>query len=469
MELSAALSIYTPANRRRLLVVAAAMVVLVAAIDWWTKPYISLGFLYLFPIMIAGGFLSRPQIVSLAVLCAFLQEEFSNLPAGDAWPRLILSSAGFVGTGLFIYELLRNRRIALSHLNEFETQVQARREAEEQLQVLVESSPAAIVTLDADGTILLANEAAQEMLASGGPALPGQNTRAYIPALFSAVQSRVWKNFRTTLQCKGHRSNGEVFLAGVWFSTYSSNSGNRLAAIFVDLSEDLRSREDLNLDYLLTNTRILMSAVSHEIRNLCGAAMVVHKNLTKVAELRGNADFEAMGTLIQGLEQISAMELRGTSEQRRSAIELTSVLDELRVLIETVGQEQQIAMQWEETGKLPLVWADRYGLMQVFLNLAKNSIRAMEGVATRRLTIGTAVQNGSVIVRFEDTGTGIADPQSLFRPFQKDAKATGLGLYVSRALLKSFGGDLVYEHRDRGCCFNVVLEAVSDADECANV
>jgi PAS domain S-box-containing protein len=469
MELSAALSIYTPANRRRLLVVAAAMVVLVAAIDWWTKPYISLGFLYLFPIMIAGGFLSRPQIVSLAVLCAFLQEEFSNLPAGDAWPRLILSSAGFVGTGLFIYELLRNRRIALSHLNEFETQVQARREAEEQLQVLVESSPAAIVTLDADGTILLANEAAQEMLASGGPALPGQNTRAYIPALFSAVQSRVWKNFRTTLQCKGHRSNGEVFLAGVWFSTYSSNSGNRLAAIFVDLSEDLRSREDLNLDYLLTNTRILMSAVSHEIRNLCGAAMVVHKNLTKVAELRGNADFEAMGTLIQGLEQISAMELRGTSEQRRSAIELTSVLDELRVLIETVGQEQQIAMQWEETGKLPLVWADRYGLMQVFLNLAKNSIRAMEGVATRRLTIGTAVQNGSVIVRFEDTGTGIADPQSLFRPFQKDAKATGLGLYVSRALLKSFGGDLVYEHRDRGCCFHVVLEAVSDADECANV
>jgi PAS domain S-box-containing protein len=468
MELSAALSIYTPANRRRLLMVAAAMVLLVAAIDWWTKPYISMGFLYLFPIMIAGGFLSRPQIVSVAVLCAFLQEEFSNLPAGDAWPRLILSSAGFIGTGLFIYELLRNRRIVLHHLNELETQVQARRAAEEQLQVLVESSPAAIVTLDANGTILLANEAAQEMLASGGSALPGQNARGYLPALYSAVQSRNWKNFRTTLQCKGHRSNGEVFLAGVWFSMYSSNSGNRLAAIFVDLSEDLRSREDLNLDYLLTNTRILMSAVSHEIRNLCGAAMVVHKNLTKVAELRGNADFEAMGTLIQGLEQISAMELRGTSEQRRSAIELTSVLDELRVLIETVGQEQQIAMEWEENGDLPLVWADRYGLMQVFLNLAKNSIRAMEGVATKRLTIGAAVQKDEVIVRFEDTGTGIADPQSLFRPFQKDAKATGLGLYVSRALLKSFGGDLVYEHRDRGCCFHVVLEAVSDAEESAN-
>ena len=465
MELPAALSIYSPANRRRLLTVAGLMVVLVAALDWWTKPYISLGFLYLFPIMIAGGFLSRTRIVSFAVICAYLQEEFSNLPAGDAWPRLILSSAGFIGAGLFIFELLRNRRIVLDHLNEVETQVQARREAEEQLQVLVESSPAAIVTLDGNGTILLANEAAQEMLASGGPALPGQNAFLYLPALYGAVQSQNWKNFRTTLQCKGHRSNGEVFLAGVWFSTYSSSSGNRLAAIFVDLSEDLRSREDLNLDYLLTNMRILMSAVSHEIRNLCGAALVVHKNLTKVSELRGNADFEALGTLIQGLEQISAMELRGSSKQPRTSIELTSVLDELRVLIETVCHEHDIAVHWEETGAVPLVWADRYGLMQVFLNLSKNSIRAMESVADKHLTIRTTVYEESVTIRFEDTGTGIADPLSLFRPFQNDAQGTGLGLYVSRALVKSFGGDLVYEHRDQGCCFAVVLESVSHTEE----
>jgi len=468
MELSAALSIYSPANRRRLLMAAGVMVAVVAMIDWWTKPYISLGFLYLFPIMIAGGYLSRMRIVCLALLCAFLQEEFSSLPVGDTWPRLILSSAGFIGTGLFIFELLRNRRIVLEHLNEVEAQVQARREAEEQLQVLVESSPAAIVTLDANGTILLANEAAQEVLASGGPSLRGQNAGAYLPALYAAVQSTSWKNFRTTLQCRGQRNNGEVFLAGVWFSTYSSSSGNRLAAIFVDLSEDLRSREDLNLDYLLTNTRILMSAVSHEIRNLCGAALVVHRNLTKVSQLQGNADFDALGTLIQGLERISAMDLRGSSKQRRSTIELTSVLDELRVLIESVGQEHGICMQWEQTSEVPLIWADRYGLMQVFLNLAKNSIRAMESVGTKRLKIQTTVGRKLVTVRFEDTGNGIDNPQGLFQPFHSDAHGTGLGLYVSRSLVKSFGGDLVYEHRDRGCCFAVVLERVHNSDEVDN-
>ena len=100
--------------------------------------------------------------------------------------------------------------------------------------------------------------------------------------------------------------------------------------------------------------------------------------------------------------------------------------------------------------------------MQVFLNLAKNSRRAMQETAEKRLTISTSRQQETVVVRFEDTGTGVANPENLFRPFQRDAKATGLGLYVSRALVKSFGGDLVYEARDRGCCFAVVLQAVSD-------
>jgi C4-dicarboxylate-specific signal transduction histidine kinase len=103
--------------------------------------------------------------------------------------------------------------------------------------------------------------------------------------------------------------------------------------------------------------------------------------------------------------------------------------------------------------------------MQVFLNLSKNSIRAMESVADKHLTISTTVCEESVTIRFEDTGTGIADPQSLFRPFQNAAQGTGLGLYVSRALVKSFGGELVYEHRDQGCCFAVVLDSVSHTEE----
>lgn len=448
-----------------MLVLSGLLIIAIAAVDWAATRYISLGFLYLFPIIILGGLLSRTQIVVVALLCAGLQEIFSNLPESEAVVRLILSSAGFVGTGLFVSEITRSRRIVLKHVGELEDQVRLRQDAEEQLRSLVESSPAAIITIGSEGKVLLANEAAQQLLAPDGPALQEQPVSSYLPALQTVLRTQHSRAFRTTLQCTGQRSDGEAFLAGVWFSTYHTLSGPRLAAIIVDLSEDLRNREDLSLDHLLKNTKILMSAVAHEIRNLSGAVLVVHKNLSRIEGLEANEDFRALNSLIQSLERVSALELGSTAPPTGEAVELTSVLDELRILIETTYHESKIHMQWDAPDRLPLVWADRYGLIQVFLNLAKNSQRAMASSDTKQLRIAVTAENGKVIVRFEDTGTGIASPENLFRPFQGSAKSSGLGLYISRAIMRSFGGELAFESRPEGCCFAVTLPLAVAAKE----
>ncbi len=176
------LSIYASGNRATLIVVAALSIAAIALADWATKPYISLGFLYLFPIMILGGFLPRIQIIGVALVCAVLQEAFSNLPENEAVIRLLFSSAGFLGTGLFISELIRNRRIALMHVEELESQIKLREDAEQQLRSLVESSPAAIVTIDSGGSVLLANEASQHLLAPEGPPLQGQGINSHFPS-----------------------------------------------------------------------------------------------------------------------------------------------------------------------------------------------------------------------------------------------------------------------------------------------
>jgi two-component system, LuxR family, sensor kinase FixL len=455
------LSIYAPANRTRMLVVASVLIAAIAVVDWWATHYISLGFLYLFPIIIFGGFLSRTRIVGVALLCAILQEAFSNLPGSEAVIRLVFSSVGFVGTGLFISEMIRNRRIVLRHSEELE-------DVERQLRALIEGSPAAIVTIDVGGRILLANEAAQQLFAAGGAHLPGQIIKSYLPALQSVLKSQHSRSFRTTLQCTGQKSDGEVFLAGVWFSTYSTLSGPRLAAIIVDLSEDLRNREDLSLDHLLKNSRILISTVAHEIRNLSGAVLVVHKNLSRIKELETNEDFRALGSLVQSLERISALELGSTATQNGEVVELTSVLDEFRILIESTYHESEIMVQWDIQERLPLVWADRYGLVQVFLNLAKNSQRAMISTETKRLRIAASEENGKVIIRFEDTGAGVRSTENLFRPFQRGAQSSGIGLYVSRAIMRSFGGDLAFEPRSEGSCFAVVLPVHVAAEETVN-
>lgn len=452
------LSIYTRADRRFLLLVAAALIAVIAFTDCFTQPYISIGFLYLFPIILVSGILGRWQIVCVALGCAILQEVFSNLPSGEAIVRLILSSAGFVGTGLFVFESARNRRIVMQHLEEVEGQIRLRQEAEEQLRVLVESSPAAILTVDSNGEILLANQAAQEILASGQEELKSQAIQKYLPALLIAARSKQSHPFRTTIQCCGQRADGETFLAGIWFATYSTQSGNRLAAIIVDLSEELVHREDLSLDYLLKNARILMSAVSHEIRNLSGAARVMYKNLGRVSALKGNADFQALGTLIQGMEKLSDLDIARSDDQGRHAVELGSVLDEVKVLIESACRESGVRLCWKAEGPLPTVWADRYGLIQVFLNLVKNSLRAMEDSGDRHLTVEASGDDEHFIVRIRDNGPGISNSQELFRPFQPGAEASGLGLYVSQAIMKNFGGDLVFEPRELGCCFAITMQ-----------
>jgi len=455
---------YSAQKRRAFLAAAALLIAAFALVDWYTQPYVSVGFLYLFPIMLAAGYLRRWQTTVLALVCAVLQEVFSNLPPNDSLTRLVLSSAGFAGTGLLIAELLENRRIAQRHLDEVEQQVRLREQAEQQLRILIESSPAAIVTVDAAGRILLANAAAQQLFAPGAERLGGQSILTYLPSLAPVVASRASRSYRASLQCKGTRVNGEVFLAAVWFSTYQTAEGPCLAAIVVDLSEDLRSREELSLNHVLKNARILMSAVSHEIRNLCGAALVVHRNLARVESLRGNQDFEALGTVIEGLERISSLELK-SSDPDVGALDPIAVLDEFRVLIEPGFREAGMETRWEVPADLPMIWADRYGLLQAFLNLARNSQRAMEGCRERVLTVSAAASPGSVVVRFADTGLGVASPGALFRPFQPAPGGAGLGLYISRGILRSFGGDLIHEPGQRGCCFLITLVPMRPEEE----
>ncbi|MEI9973501.1 MAG: hypothetical protein WDO73_16520 [Ignavibacteriota bacterium] len=46
-------------NRTPVLVISGIIILVIAIGDWWTKPYVSLGFLYLFPVMFAAAFLPR--------------------------------------------------------------------------------------------------------------------------------------------------------------------------------------------------------------------------------------------------------------------------------------------------------------------------------------------------------------------------------------------------------------------------
>jgi two-component system sensor kinase FixL len=63
----------------------------------------------------------------------------------------------------------------------------------------------------------------------------------------------------------------------------------------------------------------------------------------------------------------------------------------------------------------------------------------------QQLEIAVTPSPGAVQVRFSDSGPGVHSPQHLFQAFQQGADGSGLGLYVSRSIVRSYGGDLRYE------------------------
>jgi len=208
-------------NRTRVLFASGFIMFAIAVADWWTKPYVSLGFLYLFPIMLAAGFLPRWTIMLVGVGGAILSDLFSSLE--KSFVRFGFETLALVGCGLFVAELVRNRRLSL--------------EAQAKLRGLVETSPAAIVTVDERGFVEIANQAAIELMNPRDGIMLGQPIAAFLPELHHALRLEEAPQFRASMQCQVHRGSGESFMAEVSFSTFKEGSKPKLAAIITVIDD----------------------------------------------------------------------------------------------------------------------------------------------------------------------------------------------------------------------------------------
>ncbi len=135
------------------------------------------------------------------------------------------------------------------------------------------------------------------------------------------------------------------------------------------------------------------------------------------------------------------------------------LLDHLRIMIEPNWQEVDGSVAWELPDAIPAVVTDPHGLLQVFLNLAQNSLRAVSEGPVRELEITVLAGDQRVLVFFQDSGPGVDAAERLFQPFQAGADGAGLGLYISRAIVRSYGGDLRFDPSAGRCCFVVELPA----------
>ncbi|HET8549936.1 MAG TPA: ATP-binding protein [Bryobacteraceae bacterium] len=235
-----------------------------------------------------------------------------------------------------------------------------------------------------------------------------------------------------------------------------------MALVVWDASEEVRDRQSANLNSLMNTSRVVLAGLTHEVRNLSAAAGSLYGSLTRRAELAGDRDFQALGGVLDALRHLGSSGLRFAAPRSQPVTDLNTALDEARVLLDPVLAEAGITLVWEVEEHLPVVSGDQMMVLQVLLNLANNSRRALSGAADRRVIVQASRSAVGAVIRVRDTGPGVAEPGALFQPFHKAAENTGLGLYISRTLLRSAGGELSWEPSQSGACFRIELQAVPE-------
>ena len=132
----------------------------------------------------------------------------------------------------------------------------------------------------------------------------------------------------------------------------------------------------------------------------------------------------------------------------KDTLDVNQLVREIVDLILTEANSSQVTIMLDLDDNLPSTKGDPIQLQQVILNLARNSIEAMQktDLSSRRLTITTAeYEEGMVAVTISDLGSGVStkDEDNLFTHFfTTKAHGLGLGLSICRTIIEAHGGKI---------------------------
>ncbi|MCW0235764.1 MAG: ATP-binding protein [Ferrovibrio sp.] len=452
------------------LATAATMLSALVMAEWYSRLGVSLGLLYILPVVLAATVLSRRQIVLAACACAAARGLFvmHETPLEQAL-RFSMAAVAYAGCGLLVAEISRRRRAMLEHYARLRAEQRLRRRAERRLRLLADSSPAAILTVDSDGRIIAANRATQDMMElDEEQSAVGRPVGDFLPVLADALSmSASVGDLRTSTSTWGRRADGSAFPATTWFSVYGDGDGRKLAAIVADASDEVREREVAHFSDLQNHNRLLAGAVSHEIRNLCSAAGVVASNLARHPAMHGDPDLAALQSLVRALLELASFDLRQQAEPGSGGhLRLQALCTELQLIIGPDWADLDGAIEVHVPADFPAVRGNRQALLQVLLNLSQNALRAVSTRPARQLRLAARIDGDRAVLAVQDSGPGIRDAATLFQPFRPGADGTGLGLYISRTLMAHQGGQLrhVAGAASGGACFELLLPLASSAE-----
>ena len=219
----------------------------------------------------------------------------------------------------------------------------------------------------------------------------------------------------------------------------------------------------------------IAAGVAHELNQPLTAITNYAQACCRMLQ-RSDAD---QSELQQALEQVAAeagraaeiirrlrMLARGR-EGTRASMNVNAVIKEVVSLVTGDARAQDVQLCLHLTEPLPNIHADAAQIQHVILNLVRNSLEALSPPASSaQLLIRTALTDrAEVEISVIDNGPGLSSKamQRMFDPFfSTKEQGTGLGLAMSRTIVRAHGGTLQYRpNQPVGAGFHILLPVQS--------
>jgi signal transduction histidine kinase len=203
-----------------------------------------------------------------------------------------------------------------------------------------------------------------------------------------------------------------------------------------------------------------IAALSHHIKNIM-TGVRFGSDLVRTALAQNDSDLLGKGWKLVERNQtriddliLDMLSYSKEREPNREPTDLAMLVSDALDGVRGRAAERNTELVYTPPAGLPTVPCDSEGIHRALLNVVTNALDAVEWVASPRVEVKVRVDGTRAEIAVEDNGPGVPADQreSIFKPFvsSKGSRGTGLGLPVSRKILREHGGDLVVEDAPGG-------------------
>lgn len=455
-------------------------------------------FAFVYVFIVLGACLSlyrRGAIV--AAICYFLffgtlvlvqvDSHINLLPGVDFGPALFSFVMYSVGIALIAVLASKLAEKALATRRELAAAESDYQELAELHAAILRSLPAGLMTVEGDGTISFANEAACAILAVPPDEIIGRPLAAIVPRMArryetAAAQAGIVGGHRERFEESHRRGDGRNIRLGFSFAPLGGaarvSEGEQAKgsiAVFQDVTEIVRLKEAYERAERLATVGKVAAGLAHEVRNplasMCASIEVIKAAVEPPEPLR-----RLMTNVVNEADRLNALiseflEFARPREPRRTLVDVSRIAADV---IELFRNDQLLAGIEVDIQLAPNVQGlvDRDQVRQVLWNLVKNAAEAMgqQGAdgsggsgGGGRLVVSTRQNQDDIEIMIRDSGPGIPAElmKRIFDPFfTTKNRGSGLGLAISHSIVQAHDGRILLESKaGEGTEVTIVLPA----------